>query len=94
MPSFFSPKSRLSVSRPLAVTMNTLNVLAPTLLVLALILSITARLGNHPFEVHQLLVQAAAMLVVGSIVVRIAWGICIHMIKKQKKKTPAPTQSA
>ena len=87
MPSFFSPKGRLSVSRPLAITMNTLNALAPTLLVVALVLSLSARLGNHPFEVHRLLVQYAAILVVASLIIRISWGIFIHRIKKQKTET-------
>ncbi len=82
---FFSPKGRMSVSRPLAMTMNTLNILAPALLLLAVALAILAKFGETSFETSQLMTKYAVILVVASLVIRIIWGTTIRLIRKRSK---------
>jgi hypothetical protein len=84
MISFFSPKGRLSVSRHVAVTMNTLNVLAPSLLLLSLILVATAKLGDLPFEMRQLLTQYAIGLAVTALLLRVLWGLGIRVLRSDR----------
>ena len=73
----------MQVPRPVAVSLNTLNILAPVLLLMAVITAAIARFGNNPPEVNRLLLIYSAILVVCSIVIRIIWGILIHLIKKR-----------
>ena len=80
---FFSPKARLTVSRRLAITMNTLNLLAPTLLFVALILAAVSKLGDHPTEVKRLLLQYAAVAVIAALVIRVIWGLGIRLARKR-----------
>jgi hypothetical protein len=90
MQSFFSPKGRLSVSRRLAMTMNTLNVLSPTLLLLAVFLIGAAKFGDHPIVMRQLLTQYAAILVGAGLITRVLWGVCIQKIKRRNAKPTEP----
>jgi hypothetical protein len=86
MQSFFSPKGRLSVSRWLAMTMNTLNVLSPALLLLAVFLLGAAKFGDHAIVMRQLLTQYAAILVAAGLITRVLWGVCIQKIKRRNAK--------
>lgn len=83
---FFSPKSRMRVSRPVALSLNTLNMLAPILLLGAVVAAIIARFGGYSPDINRLLLKYAAILVVLSIFIRIIWGVFIHMIKKGANK--------
>ena len=90
MQSFFSPKGRLSVSRGLAMTMNTLNVLSPTLLLLAVFLIGAAKFGDHPVEMRKLLTQYAAILVAAALITRVLWGVSIRKIKRRNATQTEP----
>jgi hypothetical protein len=85
-PSFFSPKGRLTVSRPLAITMNTLNILAPALLLVAIILAGVAKLGAHPLEIKKLLLHYAAIAVGISLLLRVVWGLGIRLVRQRSEK--------
>ncbi len=87
MRSFFSPKSRLKVARPLALFMNTLNLLGPALLLTALILLGAAQFGDWPPTVRNLLTAYAASLIAVALAIRIGWGIGIRCIAR---RTPPP----
>ncbi len=80
---FFSPKGRLTVSRPLAMVMNTLNLLAPALLLAALILAAVAKLGDHAAELRRLLLQMAAIAVIAALLIRVIWGIGIRIVRRR-----------
>ncbi len=80
---FFSPKGRLTVSRRLAIAMNTLNLLAPTLLLAALILAASAKLADHPIEVKRLLARYAVAAISAALVVRVIWGLGIRIARKK-----------
>ena len=82
-PSFFSRKGRLTVSRPLAVTMNTLNLLAPVLLFASMILAGSAKFGSFSMEMKQLLLRYAAVAVVVSLAIRVVWGVGIRVIRRR-----------
>jgi hypothetical protein len=86
---FFSPKSRILVSRPLAVCMNTLNLLGPVLLLCALILLLVAQFGDHPAETRHLVLIAAAVLIATALGIRILWGIAVRVIAA-RRITPPP----
>ena len=79
---FFSPKGRLTVSRPLAMVMNTLSLLAPALLLAALILAAVAKLGDHSAEVRRLLLHMAAIAVIAALLIRVIWGIGIRIVRR------------
>ncbi len=76
----------MQVSRPVATSLNTLNILAPVLLLAALVVAVIARFGDYPQSINHLLMQDAALLVVLAIFIRIIWGVCIHIIKKKHAK--------
>ncbi len=82
-PSFFSRKGRLTVSRPLAITMNTLNILAPALLLTAIILAGCAKFGSFPREIRTLLLRYSAIAVVISLTIRVAWGVGIRVLRRR-----------
>ena len=84
---FFSPKGRMKVSHPLALTMNTLNVLAPSLLLVAVTLAIISKFGGNSFELNQLFTIYAAILVVMAIIIRIIWGATIRTIQKRMQSS-------
>ena len=83
MKTFFSPKSRLTVSRPLALFMNTLNMLAPALLLLALGLAATAKLGDFPTETQKLMIHYGLILVIAALIIRLLWGGSIRLLKRR-----------
>ena len=85
---FFSPKGHMSVSRPLAVTMNTLNILAPALLLVAVTLAIISTFGDNSFAINQLLTIYTAILMVIALIIRIIWGVTIRTIQKRTKQQP------
>lgn len=86
MTSFFSPKGRMSVSRPLALTLNTLNMLAPTLLILAVILVLSAKFSSGSQAVKDLLTTYAIILTAAALIIRVGWGIAIRTIKKRTQQ--------
>ncbi len=77
----------MSVSRTLAITMNTLNILAPALLLVAVTLAIISKFGGNSFELNQLLTIYAAILVVMAIIIRIIWGATIRTIQKRTQSS-------
>jgi hypothetical protein len=85
MPSFFSPKGRMHVSRPLAYTLNSLNMLAPVLMIIAVGMLAYAKFGELAFELRQLLIHSAAALIAASLVIRILWGMAIRHLKNSRK---------
>lgn len=85
MNTFFSPKSRLHTSRPLAHLMNTLNLLGPALLLCAVLLLAFSHFGQHLLEQQQALLTGSAVLVAAALVIRIAWGISIRIIAAKAK---------
>ncbi len=86
---FFRPTSRLHVTRPVAITMNTLNMLGPGLMLCALLLIMFAQFGDHPDELHQWFLRHAIILVVLALGIRIAWGIVIRfMVSRYRKLNP------
>jgi hypothetical protein len=86
MQSFFSPRSKCIVSRPVALTLNTANLLGPTLLFLALILLGVASWGDWAPEEKHVLVNLAGILIAVALIIRIAWGIAISIIRRRKSK--------
>jgi cadmium resistance protein CadD (predicted permease) len=81
----------MSVSKPVALTLNTLNILAPTLLLLAVILVLAAKFSNEPPEVKNVLNTFAVILVPIAIAARILWGIAIRNIRRQAAATKSQT---
>jgi hypothetical protein len=93
MNTFFSPKSSIRTSRSLAYLMNTLNMLGPALLLCALLLLAFSQFGQHLPEQRQTLLSGVALLVVASLVIRIAWGIGIRLIAaKARRQSEAPPE--
>ena len=87
MRTFFSPKSRLTVTRPLALFMNTLNMLAPALLLLALGLAATAKLGDFSTETQKLMIHYALILFIAALIIRILWGSTIRILRRRMQKS-------
>jgi len=75
----------MNVSRPVALAMNTLNILAPVLLLVAVVIAAIARFGNGSPELNRLLTEYAMILTAISIVLRITWGTCLRLIRKRSK---------
>ncbi len=91
---FFRPTSRLHVTRPVATTMNTLNMLGPALLLVALLMILFAQFDDVPDELHQWFLSRAVLLVAVALGIRIAWGIVIRIIiSRQQKLNPDGTPS-
>jgi hypothetical protein len=86
MNSFFSPKSRIRTSKPLAILMNTLNLLGPALLLCAVCLVLFAQFSNQLTEQRQALLIAASLLVAASLFIRLAWGISIRLIAAKARR--------
>jgi membrane protein implicated in regulation of membrane protease activity len=86
MRTIFSPKSRLTVSRPLALFMNTLNMLAPALLLLAFGLAATAKLGDLSTETQTLMIHYALILVIAALIIRVLWGGSIRLLRRRTQK--------
>jgi len=62
--------------------MNALNLLGPALLLCALLLLGFAQFGQHLPAQQQVLLTGSALLVAASLIIRIAWGIGIRLIKR------------
>lgn len=82
MQAFFSPHSKRRVCKPLAYTLNTLNLLGPVLLFVALILLGVATFGDWLPEEDRLLVSAAGILIVASLTLRVIWGIGVARVRR------------
>jgi hypothetical protein len=67
--------------------MNTLNMLAPALLLLALGLAATAKLGDFSTETQTLMIHYALILVIAALIIRILWGGSIRFLRRRTKKT-------
>ncbi len=78
-------------SRRLATAVNTMNLLAPALLALAIVLLIVARLADIPQAMRAPLNGCAAIAIGAAVGVRIAWGISIRIIRRNNP--PAPRRS-
>jgi len=65
------------------MVMNTLNLLAPALLLAALILAAVAKLGDHAAELRRLLLQMAAIAVIAALLIRVIWGIGIRIVRRR-----------
>lgn len=86
MSFFFRAKGHVTVNRPTALVLNSMNVLCPTLLLLAVALLVFAPSSETSPEVRKLLILYAAMLVTASLVIRIVWGLCIRAIRRRATK--------
>ncbi len=82
---FFSPSGRMSVSRPLATAMNTLNVLAPALLLVAVAIALIGKFGGISLELRQLMTKYSAILIVTALLIRIIWGFSIRIIQRRSQ---------
>ncbi len=85
MHAFFSRKSKLQVSRPVALTLNTLNLLGPTMLLTALILLGVASFGQWSQEEHRWLFSAAGILIAIALLVRFLWGGAIFYLQRRTR---------
>jgi len=85
----FRPQSKLAVPRGLARLMNTLNMLGPILLLVAIGVGFTARFGGLDATVRQWLLQASIVLVISALVIRIAWGIAVRILYRRYAKREA-----
>jgi hypothetical protein len=65
--------------------MNTLNLLAPALLFVAVVLVTTGAIGDFPPAIQRLLVRYAAALVLLALLTRLVWGICVHVLRRRAK---------
>ncbi len=90
MKFFFRPTSRILVSRPLAILMNTLNLLGPALLLCALFMLMAAHFGNQPTAVRHRLLIAAAILVAAALGIRIGWGMAVRIIAARHRRASLP----
>ena len=90
MSLLFGPKKRMRTSRPLAVALNVLNILAPVLLALAVALISLTKVRDCAPAVHRLLILWAAALVAAALAMRVVWAICIRMIRRQKNGSQGP----
>ena len=73
----------MRVSRPAAISLNVLNILAPVLLGLAVVLIVAAKIGENTAAIHRLLIQWAACLVAAALAARIVWAVCIRIVRKK-----------
>jgi len=88
MGAFLRSKGRLTVSRRQATVLNTLNLLAPTLLGLTVLLAIAAKVGGFAAETRQALNRCAVGLILVAVLVRVGWGICVFVLRRgQVQKT-------
>ena len=71
------------VSKPVARTLNTANLLGPTLLFIALILLGVAAWGDWQPEEKTFFVTTAGILIALALLIRIAWGIAIAVIRRR-----------
>ena len=66
--------------------MNTLNMLAPALLLLALGLAATAKLGDFSTETQKLMIHYGLILVIAALIIRILWGGSIRLLRRRTQK--------
>jgi len=90
MQAFFSPHSKCHVNRPLAYTLNTLNLLGPVLLLLALILLGVATFGDWAPEEDRFWVSSAGILIASALLLRLVWGLAIATIRRQQRTANTP----
>ncbi len=84
MQAFFSRRSKVTVSRPLARTLNTLNILGPVLLFLAVLLLGISAMGDWPHEEKQFFMGLAALLIAAALLIRIIWGIAVAIVRRKQ----------
>ncbi|HAS84233.1 MAG TPA: hypothetical protein DCS43_16530 [Verrucomicrobia bacterium] len=84
MSAFFSPSSRLRVSRPLALLMNTLNLLGPSLLLCSLVLIGVSRWGDFETAEQDRMLLIAVLLVAAALFIRLFWGIAVRLIARHE----------
>lgn len=85
---FLRPKSRIRVPKPIALSMNVLNMLGPCLLGLALLIMLYSQFGDHDLTVRHTLLRMAVILIGLALVIRLVWGISVHIIAKKHKNIP------
>ena len=85
MHAFFSKKSKLHVRRPVALTLNTLNLLGPAMLLTALVLLAMAGFGHWSPEEHRWLFSCAGILIALALLIRILWGGAILYLQRTKR---------
>lgn len=86
MRSFFRPNSRMTVTRGQAMILNSLNILAPALLFLAIVLAGARALGGFSPEMRQLLLQYAAILVLLALLTRMGWGAAVLFLRRRRRR--------
>lgn len=80
---FFRPKSKLVVPLWLARLMNTLNLLAPVLLLMAVAVGFSARLGGLDDVQQQWLLRASLILALVALVIRVGWGVTVRILYRR-----------
>jgi hypothetical protein len=80
--SFFSPKGRMNTSRPAALLLNTMNMLGPALLLVAVGLLLTSWTRSDHKEVAATMNQWAGALVMLALLVRVIWGLAIWRLRR------------
>ncbi len=90
MQAFFSRRSKMTVSRPVAHTLNTLNILGPVLLFLATLLLGSSAIRDWPHEEKQFLIGLAALLIAAALLIRIIWGIAISVVRRKQTANHRP----
>ncbi len=84
----FRPSSRLKVPQWVARLMNSLNMLGPALMLLAIAAGFTARFGEFSPAETRLLLSFSGALVVAALVIRIGWGIAVRMLYRRYATQP------
>ena len=93
MSFFLRPKSRVMTSRTTAVVLNTLNILSPAMLFVAVVMLLCASSRKTGQDVRNLMVLYGGILIAAALVVRIAWGMTVRRIRKRieaEKETAQP----
>ncbi|MFU8780760.1 MAG: hypothetical protein ACNA71_07010 [Kiritimatiellia bacterium] len=78
------------MSRPVALILNTANLLGPALLFLALILLGVTAWGDWSSEEKGYLVTRAGILIASALLIRLIWGISVAIIRRKQTADHRP----
>lgn len=82
MSIFFPRKRRFFVPRRTALALNALNLLAPVLLAVAVLLIGSTKVGACPPALRDTAMRWGAFLVLGALAVRLVWAVGIRLARK------------
>ena len=81
--SFFARKGRMQTSRSVALVLNTMNMLGPVLLVVAVALLLTSWAQLDDPQLDDAVNRWALGLIVGALALRIIWGVAIWRLRRK-----------